>query len=157
VIGTALNGLMCLPLALQLAYGWTKLAFHINVVAGLIIAPSIILMASLYGGVGAAFIFVTLNGGFALVGIQLMHGRLLKGEQWRWMIEDVGLPLVVSLAAGLFCLLLAPTNVPRFQLLIVLTGVGLFVAGSTFLATPVTRAALLGYFRSRKGRLFSVS
>lgn len=157
VTGTALNGLMCLPLALQLAYGWTKLTFYVNVVAVLIIAPSIILMAILYGAVGAAVIFVTLNGGFALVAIQLMHGRLLKGEQWRWMIEDVGLPLVVSLAAGLFCLLLAPTNVPRFQLLIILTGVGLFVAGSTFLATPVTRAALLDYFRSAKGPRFSIS
>src|SRR5438132_12646381 len=58
VAGTALNGLMCLPLALQLSYGWTKLAFYINVVAVLITAPSIILMAASYGAVGAAFIWV---------------------------------------------------------------------------------------------------
>ena len=157
VVGTGLNGLLYLPYGLQFAYGWTKLVFCLNLIAVLVLTPSIIVLASLYGAIGAASIWLIFNIGHALIGIQLMHRRLLKGEQSKWYLEDVGLPLVVSLAAGLFCLLLAPTNVPRFQLLIVLTAVGLFVAGSTFLATPVTRAALFGYFRSRKGRLFSVS
>src|SRR2546429_2735636 len=49
VIGTALNGLMHLPYALEFAYGRTKLAFSINSVAVLVLAPSIVLMASFYG------------------------------------------------------------------------------------------------------------
>jgi O-antigen/teichoic acid export membrane protein len=157
VIGTALNGLMHLPYALQLAYGWTKLAFYINVVAVLILVPSIILMASFYGAVGAAIVWVVLNSGFVLVGIQLTHHRLLRGEQWKWYFEDVGLPLTVALAAAFCCSIFVPRTGPRFQLAVILAGILLFVASSTFLATPVTRAALFGYFRSRKGRLFSVS
>lgn len=155
--GTALNGLICLPVALQLAYGWTKLTFYMNMVAVLILAPLMILMTTIYGAIGAALAWAVFNGGFALAVTQLMHRRLLKGEQWKWCVEDVGLPLAVSLAAGFSCRMLVPTDVPRVQLVIILTVVGLFVAGSTFLATPVTRAALFGYFRSRKGRLFSVS
>jgi O-antigen/teichoic acid export membrane protein len=157
VMGTALNGLMHLPHALQLAYGWTKLAFYVNLVAILILAPSIVLMASMYGAVGAAFIWVILNGGFVLVGIPLMHRRLLKGEQWRWYLEDVGLPLGVSLGAALFCWALAPTGGPRFQLLMVLTGITIFITGSTFLATPVTRLALIDYFKCQRRRVFNES
>lgn len=98
-----------------------------------------------------------LTSGFALVGIQLLHRRLLKGEQWRWYFEDVGLPLSVSLGTAFLCLVLAPRGGPRLQLLIVLAGVTIFVIGSTFLATPVTRLALVGYFRSWRGRAFKVS
>jgi O-antigen/teichoic acid export membrane protein len=157
IIGTALNGLMHLPYALQLAYGWTKLAFYVNLVAVLILAPSLISMASLYGAVGAAFIWVILNSGFALIVIQLLHRRLLKGEQWRWYFEDVGLPLSVSLGTAFLCSVLAPRGGPQFQLLMVLAGATIFVTGSTFLATPVTRLALVGYFRSCMGRFSNVS
>jgi len=157
ITGTALNGLMHLPYALQWAYGWTKLAFYINVVALLILAPTIILMVSRYGAVGAAASLVILNNSFALIGIHLMHRRLLRGELWRWYLEDVGLPLAVSLSAALFCLPLMPTGGSRAHLLIALAGVTLFVTGSAFLATPVTRLALIGYFRSLRGRVFNAS
>jgi len=157
VIGTALNGLMHLPYALQLAYGWTRLAFYVNGVAVLILAPSIILMASIYGAVGAAIIWVVLNGGFVLVCIQLMHRRLLKGEQWRWYLEDVGLPLAVSLGTALLCLLIMPTGGARVGLLTFLAGTTLFVAGSTFLAVPVTREILIEYLRSWRARVFDAS
>lgn len=153
VIGTALHGLMHLPYALQLAHGWTKLAFYINVVAVVILAPSLTLAAAAYGAIGAAFIWAILNSGFVVVGIQLMHRRLLRGEQWRWYVQDVGLPLAVSLGTALLAWILVPTDGPPFLQLIVLAAATIFVAGSTALATPVTRLALLGYFRSRTDRL----
>lgn len=154
VIGTALTGLMQLPYALQLAHGWTKLAFYLNVVLALMLAPSIVLMVRLYGVAGAAWIWVLLNVGLALVSIQLMHRRLLKGERWRWYFEDVGLPLAVSVGTALLCLLIVPTGGTRIQLLTFLAGATLFVAGSTFLAVPVTRAALLHFFRSWRASVF---
>lgn len=157
VIGTALNGLMHLPYALQLAHGWTRLAFYLNLVLVLILTPSIILMAWWYGAVGAASIWVIFNGGLVLVGIQLMHHRLLRGEQWRWYFEDVGLPLAVSLGTALLSLLMVPTGGARVQLVTFLAGATLFVVGSTVLATPVTRAALVDYFRSWKARVSDAS
>jgi O-antigen/teichoic acid export membrane protein len=157
VIGTALNGLMHLPHALQLASGWTKLAFYLNLAAILICAPLIILMVTFYGAVGAAITWVIINCSFVLVGIQLMHRRLLKGEQWRWYFEDVGLPLAVSLGTALLCLLIMPKGGARIQLLTFLAGTGLFVAGSTFLAVPVTREILIDYFRSWRSRVFNAS
>ena len=156
VLGTTPNGLMHLPFAVQIAYGWTKLSFYINLAAVLVLGPSIVLLTSLYGAVGAALLWVIFNSALALIGIQLMHRRLLKGEQWGWYLDDVGLPLAVSLATALFCLIIVPTGGSRIQSLIVLSSISLFVMTSTFIATPVTRAALLGYFRSRKLRFFDL-
>ena len=157
VIGTALNGLIHLPHALQLAHGWTKLPFSLNLVLVIILVPGIILMTSMYGAVGAAFIWVIFNGALAIVGIQLMHRRLLRGEQWRWYFEDVGLPLAVSVGMALLCLLIVPTEGARIQLLMFLAGATLFVAGPTLLATPVTRAGFVSYVRSLRGRALNVS
>jgi O-antigen/teichoic acid export membrane protein len=157
VMGTAVNGLLYLPIALQLAYGWTKLTFHMNLLALVFVTPSIVVMASLYGAVGAAIVWVVVNAGLALVVIPLMHRRILKGEQWKWYFEDVGLPLAASLGAAVFCLTLVPTDGPRLRQLIVLMGVTIFIAGSAALATPVTRLAIISYFRSKRGRVLDVS
>jgi O-antigen/teichoic acid export membrane protein len=96
-LGTALNGLMTLPHALQLAYGWTKLAFYTNVVAILVLGPILWEIAPLFGAIGAAAIWVALNSGYVLIQLQFMHRRLLPDEQWRWYLQDVGLPLVATL------------------------------------------------------------
>lgn len=153
IVGTGLNGLVNLPYALQVAYGWTRLAFSLNLVAVIVLTPSIIVLTTLYGAIGAATVWLIFNCGYALIGIQLMHRWLLRGQQWRWYFEDVGLPLVVSLGTALFCLAIVPTRGPRYQLLIVLTGIYLFIMGSTFMATPFTRAAIIDYLRSGKARV----
>lgn len=93
VIGTALNGLMNLPYALQLAHGWTSLGLRINTFLILTLVPAIFFMATHYGAVGGAAVWVALNGIYMLIGVPLTHRRLLKGEARRWFVEDVGLPL----------------------------------------------------------------
>ena len=85
VIGTTLNGLMNLPYSLQLAHGWTKLAFYTNVVAVAFLAPALVVITRHYGAVGAASIWVILNSGYVLITVQLMHRRLLPDEKWRWL------------------------------------------------------------------------
>ena len=97
IIGTALNGLMNLPYALQLAHGWTNLAFYTNVISVIILIPLLLVAISYYGALGAAAVWIALNSGYVLVSLQIMHRRLLKGEQRRWYLEDVGLPLMAAL------------------------------------------------------------
>ena len=96
IIGTALNGLMNLPYALQLANGWTSLAFYTNVISIIVLIPLLIIATSSYGALGAAGVWIALNSGYVLISLQIMHRRLLKGEQWRWYFEDVGLPMVAA-------------------------------------------------------------
>lgn len=97
VIGTALNGLMNLPYALQLAHGWTSIGLKINTFLIVTLVPAIIFLTQLYGVMGAAAVWVMLNSLYMLVGVPLTHQRLLRGETWRWFAEDVGLPLAAAL------------------------------------------------------------
>jgi O-antigen/teichoic acid export membrane protein len=100
-IGTTLNGLMNIPYALQLAYGWTRLAAWANAIAVVVIVPLTIFLAKTYGTLGAASGWLVLNAGYVLFVVRVMHTRLLKTEQRRWYTVDVALPLSGALLAVL--------------------------------------------------------
>ncbi|MHB1097285.1 MAG: oligosaccharide flippase family protein [Gemmatimonadaceae bacterium] len=100
VCGTAINGLMNAPYALQLAYGWTRLSIFKNVVAVAFLVPLTIFLSSRYGAVGAASAWLILNLGYLLIEIPVMHFRLFRHEKARWYRQDVGVPLLASLFVG---------------------------------------------------------
>jgi O-antigen/teichoic acid export membrane protein len=83
-IGTALNGLMFIPYALQLAYGCTSLGIAINVVFIVLLIPSMVVMAKTAGPVAVASVWVVLNTLYILVGVPLTHRRMLPGESLKW-------------------------------------------------------------------------
>jgi O-antigen/teichoic acid export membrane protein len=154
IIGTALNGLMNLPYALQLAHGWTSLAFYTNLISVIILIPLLIVATSYYGALGAAVIWIALNSGYVLISLQIMHWRLLRGEQWRWYFEDVGLPMLATLSViGLGRLLihnLMPLPIILISLLIVLA----LALTSAMLAAPQIRIWVfdkIGRWRSAYG------
>ena len=91
-IGTFLNGLMYMPYQLQLAHGWTRLAFRINLVAVTLLVPALFWIVPRHGALSAAWVWIALNSAYVLVGIQLMHLRIMPAEKWRWYVLDVGLP-----------------------------------------------------------------
>jgi O-antigen/teichoic acid export membrane protein len=97
VAGTALNGMMNLPYALQLAHGWTRLAFIITTAYIFTLGPAIVFLTIHYGAIGAASAWAALNVIHVVVMIPLTHRRLLTGEAWRWFIEDFGPPLLGAL------------------------------------------------------------
>ncbi len=142
ICGTALNGLMSAPYALQIACGWTRLSLLKNIISFVVYIPLMIYMATSLGVTGAAIVWVMLNMCDVLFVIPLMHQKLLPGEKWQWYIQDVGLPLLVSFGvAGLGRLLLAE------EMSLVATALCLlFIATLTFTTTvvvmPATRAWL---------------
>ncbi len=150
--GTALNGLMNLPYALQLSYGWTRIGVAINTVFIVTLVPAIILMTKNYGAVGAASVWLGLNAVYMIVGVPLTHRRLLKGEAVRWFTKDVGLPLAGSLfLAGVARLIFPDFGSPSRALtgsllLLVLVST---VAGVA-MCTPATRDFLSHSILNRK-------
>jgi len=95
VIGNTLNGIVHLPYALQLAHGWTKLAIYQNLVAVVVLCPTIYWASITWGAAGAASSWIVLNLGYLLVGNQIMHSRLLVKEKFKWYLNDVLVPLSV--------------------------------------------------------------
>ena len=151
VIGSALNGLMNLPYALQLASGWTSIGLAINVVLTAILAPAIWYAATHYGAVGAAVIWIFLNGAYMAAGIPLTHARLLKGEGAHLVRRDFAPPVLAAAAAVALLAWLLPvgrTSVTQVILMgLVLTGGALAAAA----AAPEIR----GWLRSGIARHFA--
>ena len=100
-IGTALHGVMFLPYALQLAYGMARLPLIINVLLMIVLIPLIISLALKYGALGGAMAWLSFHVLYVLLGTWLTHRHLLKGVGRIWLMQDVGIPLVLSFLTGL--------------------------------------------------------
>jgi O-antigen/teichoic acid export membrane protein len=96
IVGTALNGAMHFPHALQLAYGTTRLPLQINAILLALTVPTTILLAYEYGAIGGATSWALINALYLFVGTWLMHRKLLRGIALRWIASDVGIPLALS-------------------------------------------------------------
>jgi len=136
LVGTVLNGLMHLPYALQLAYGWTRLGFGLNLGLLALMTPTLILLTAQLGAVGGAATWALLNGLYLLVGLPLTHRRLLPNVLGVWLRSDVGRPLAVAvLIASLGRWLLPlPVTLPA----LIFLGLATFLGAA--LATPMLRA-----------------
>lgn len=97
LIGTAMNGAMHFPYALQLAYGMARLPLVINAVLMIALVPMIITLSLRYGAVGGAAAWALLNGLYLLLGTWLTHRYMLKGIGLKWLMGDVATPLGLSL------------------------------------------------------------
>jgi O-antigen/teichoic acid export membrane protein len=100
-VGTALNGVMHVPYAAQLAHGWSRLMVVVNLVAVAVLVPATLLLVPTYGAAAAAWIWVATNAGYLTVAVALMHRRILRGEKWSWYVQDLLRPL----APGVLCIL----------------------------------------------------
>ena len=98
-IGCFFNAIMYIPYAIQLAYGWTTLTIYSNAISLLSIIPLMIYLYSDYGVDGVAYAWLIVNLLATVIGINIMHNRLLKGEGTRWFIYDNGLILLLVLIA----------------------------------------------------------
>lgn len=146
-LGNCLNCLMQMPYQLQLAAGWTSLVVKINIVAVLLLVPSVLLLVPVYGALGAAWVWVGLNSIYVMVQIALVHRRLLPDQMWTWYVSDVGMPLMAAYAMGLCVESLAPDNTGRLGSLIILGTASVLVPLAAALAAPQARELILRRLR----------
>jgi len=139
ICGTALNALMELPHALQWSFGWTRLSFFRNLVAVGLLVPLIVYMATIYGAVGAASVWLILNLGYVIFEVPLMHLRLLRKEKWRWYWQGVLIPIAMALIITAFGRLFINSSMPQITLLIYLLIISALTIVMAAIITPVTR------------------
>lgn len=100
VLGSALHGVMFLPYALTLALGNVRLALYVNMALLAAIGPLILVLTLTYGGRGAAGGWLILHAFYLLLGSYATHRVLLPALRYRWLVEDVGPPLLLALLSG---------------------------------------------------------
>lgn len=142
VAGTAFNGMLSIPGALQLASGWTRLALGLNAVSLAVCVPYCLWAVPRFGTTGAAGTYLLANLVPLLAGIPLMHRRLLRGEMRPWWSRDILPPLLASVATALLANALLPPlqrNAAGVAMLAIASGCTLLVAAAS---TPATRRLL---------------
>jgi len=146
-VGFAANALVHIPYALQLAHKWTSLSVYLNSSALLVVIPTIFWASRKYGALGTAAVWIALNLTYLLVGVGLMHRRLLRGEKARWYLQDIGIPLSVSLIVAIAArMLLTRTQSAGLISMGVVVGIMFMMVGA---ATPATRQFATAFVRRR--------
>jgi len=110
VCGTALNGLMIVPYALQLATGQTWIALRLVLLILALFVPAIVLLTLQFGVIGAAVAWLSLNAVYLMTGIALTHAHLLKGHAGKWMLQDVLPAAIAALSTGTLAFALRPMS-----------------------------------------------
>jgi O-antigen/teichoic acid export membrane protein len=129
-LGNLLHGLMWIPYQAQLAYGWTRLGLIMNLLASILIVPTIIYIAPRYGVEGAAWVWVSLSAAYLFFGAHFMYRKILCCEKIRWYLNDIFIPLT----GALLCCLLMKWIMPEagsiyFKVFwVILSGVLVFIA-----------------------------
>lgn len=101
VTGTAINSLMLIPTALQLASGWTALAIRICVMQVVLFVPGLILLSISHGPRGAAAAWACSCGLNLAAGTWFTHRRFLKNVAVQAFVGDTLLPAVAVSAGAL--------------------------------------------------------
>jgi O-antigen/teichoic acid export membrane protein len=99
-IGTSLHGVMHIPYALQLAYGLTRIPLKITLVLLIVMVPMVVVLTQWYGARGGAMAWLILQIIYVLLGTYLTHREVLKGVGRKWLLQDVGIPIVVASVVG---------------------------------------------------------
>lgn len=151
VAGTALNGLLNIPIALQLAHGWTRLAMALNAMSLVVGIPYCLWAVDSFGTAGAAGMYLLANLISMLIGIPLMHRQLLPGEMRHWYVQDIMPPIVTSACFTIAVAAVLPT-LPRTPMgagtLALVCAATLLLAA---LATPSTRTSLRRWIATSSG------
>lgn len=145
--GALLNCITWIPYYLQLAHGWTRLMVKINTTAVALLVPAILIAVPRYGAVGAAAMWVVLNAGYVTFQIGLMHRRLLAGEQARWYVRDVAIPLLAGFGVTALSRAVLPFHPSRVVGLLFLGGTGAAALAAAVSAAPMVRGLLVRRLR----------
>lgn len=147
-IGSALHGIMYFPYALQLSYGMTRLPLTINAILMVVFVPLIIFCALKYGALGGAIAWLVLHVLYVLLGTWLTHRRLLKGVGGKWLLQDVGIPLMLSILVGMVGHYVVQRD--EYAVLMKLIGAGMLALVAVVLsvsASPQLRTLILSRLR----------
>ncbi|OGT17754.1 MAG: hypothetical protein A3J49_18445 [Gallionellales bacterium RIFCSPHIGHO2_02_FULL_57_16] len=143
IVGTALNGLMNLPYALQLAHGRTDIGLALNLALISLAFPTLIFMAKTYGAVGGAAVWASLNALYLLVGIPVTHRKLLPGATREWLLHDVAMPFFVAVVTVATLRSMLGTGADRLETAVHLCLISMSALIAAMWVTPMTRQHML--------------
>ena len=106
----------------------------------IVLAPAIYFSTLRWGAVGAAGVWIVLNSAYLLIGVQVMHRRLLVTEKSGWYANDVGkILLAVLVVAGIARVLMADDLGGIAKIMILVVTLGMATVAAVFSADTLRK------------------
>jgi O-antigen/teichoic acid export membrane protein len=151
--GSAFNAMWKNAYALQLAHGQTALALRLSWVVAALAVPSLVLATRGFGAVGAAAIWLVVNGALVVVGVPLTQRRLMAERRWAWL-TDLAAPGAAAAIVVVAVRLLMPANSQPPAMLAAAAGASVLSVTAGLAAGPLARHWVAAQLRAlRVGRV----
>jgi len=152
ILGTALNSLMNLPYALQLAHGWTRLSLLLNLAVAIAIVPALFLAVNSFGALGAAMVWTATNLTLVCISVPATHRRLMGDSGWYWFADVTRVLLVALIVVGSWRMISsAPAGSPLTAVVVLAAATTATVASAA--VSPACREWIMRYLAGRFDRL----
>ena len=138
-VGTMLNGLMNIPYMLTLAYGWPGFFVRVNIIAVIVLVPSMVWIAPRYGAIGSALIWVVLNMGYLLLASRNLYKHILIKEMWSWYRFDLMQPIIGACSVATFFLYLQSIFSSNTFSLLWIVIIGICMLSASAFCAPIIR------------------
>ena len=148
-IGNGLLALGAFPYYLQYARG--NLRYHLigNLVLVVLLTPAIIVAAMKAGGVGAGWVWVSMNALYLVFWVGYVHSKLEPGLHWNWLVSNVFVILLPTLLVGLVLSRLQPDAHSRVLEFVHVAAIAAACMLVATMASPILRPAFLQAVRAR--------
>jgi O-antigen/teichoic acid export membrane protein len=150
LIGSAINGVMIFPYALQLAYGAIRMSFKICLILIILTVPMTIFLAQKFGTLGGAYSWVIMTSIYLFMGSFLTYRFMLKEIGMKWLMWDVLIPLVSSiLVLSILGGWVRELGMSHMINILIAIFIGLIAVLLLFLSSPSVRRALLDSLKEK--------
>ena len=147
-IGNGFLAVAAFPYYLQYAKG--NLRYHLigNIFMLLFLLPSVIVAAIYYGGIGAGFTWLTINGLYLFIWVAFVHYKLEPGLHQKWVVLDV-LKIIIPIVFVAIVIGIQDLNFKgRFENVIYIISVSLIIMVSSIKFSSVAKLLLKNKLKS---------
>lgn len=151
-LGNAILAVSAFPYYLQYAKGNLRLHLIGNAGFLVLLIPTIIWFATHYGGVGAGYVWLTMNVIYFIAWVPLVHNKFAPGLNVSWFGRDVLVICVVATLVGYGLFSVMPTISNRLLLIAAIIGIGILVVLAGASASSVVREKVFTFVRHRRSK-----
>lgn len=118
ILGSVIQAISVIPYYLALSHGNVKINLFLNIAIVLLITPLLILLITKYGIIGGGLSWLIMNIITLPIYMYYLHRSFLPDEINRWIIRDVGIPIIIATPIIVLSRILFNYQIGRMMILV---------------------------------------
>lgn len=152
-LGNGVLAIAAFPFYLQFAKGDLRLHLIGNAVFVVLLIPSIIWVASRYGGIGAGYVWLGMNLLSFVAWLPLVHQKFEPGLNLKWYTRDTLMILAPMILIGLALSHFPHLNESRWKEMVAIVSAGTVIALTGMLSSSQLREKAGSWMKTRTNKL----